>query len=340
MKIRFALLTTPTQQYNERHTKNQKPKTRTMATPATPNNNSTSLTDMDAYVATASNDQFILLMFIATVLGLGKGGVPGFATIATAATVATAPPGGLGFAVALQVPILAMIDVYAAWLHADQLDWPTIRLLLPLSFVGMAVGQQLDQHMTDGAARVLVGVILLAILVLRVHKPVVAAVCPPKQKKKMASRVDDDVEQGERKAAATTTGNTIKSASSNSSVGWACVVGLVGGMATMLTNSMGPILNVYLLSVQGLSPAAYIGTRAMFFCFLNLGKLPMRFVSGTLGWPMMPLATVLGLVSVVGVYCAKPIMLSMNETTFVKLELSVVALAGVRLLWMGLHSTN
>lgn len=50
---------------------------------------------------------------------------------------------------------------------------------------------------------------------------------------------------------------------------------------------------------------------------------------------MLPLAAVLGLVSVVGVFCAKPIMLSMKEETFVKLELAVVAFAGARLCWMG-----
>ena len=101
----------------------------------------------------------------------------------------------------------------------------------------------------------------------------------------------------------------------------------------MLTNSMGPILNVYLLSVRKLSPESYIGTRAMFFCFLNMGKLPMRFAAGTLGWPMIPLATVLGTVAVIGVYFAKPIMLSMSEGTFVKLELWTVAMAGLKLLF-------
>jgi uncharacterized membrane protein YfcA len=108
-------------------------------------------------------------------------------------------------------------------------------------------------------------------------------------------------------------------------------------MATMLTNSMGPILNVYLLSVAELSPQAYVGTRAMFFCFLNLGKLPIRIVGGTLGLPMLPLAVGLGIVSAVGVFLAKPIMLSINERLFVKLELSVVLFAGLRLMFMGIR---
>jgi hypothetical protein len=46
---------------------------------------------------------------------------------------------------------------------------------------------------------------------------------------------------------------------------------------------------------------------------------------------------VLGGVSIVGVYFAKPIMLRMDKTLFVRLELLVVAFAGVRLLWMGLR---
>jgi hypothetical protein len=124
--------------------------------------------------------------------------------------------------------------------------------------------------------------------------------------------------------------------SKSSQLIWAITVGLIGGCATMLTNAMGPILNVYLLSVAELSPQSYVGTRAMFFCFLNMGKIPMRIVGGTLGMSMVPLILGLGIVSVVGVFMAKPIMLKMNENTFVKLELAVVLFAGVRLCYLGI----
>ena len=50
----------------------------------------------------------------------------------------------------------------------------------------------------------------------------------------------------------------------------------------------------------------------------------------------IPLPCGLGLVSVLGVLCAKPIMLSMRKETFVKLELLVVVFAGLRLMWLGL----
>lgn len=286
---------------------------------------------MQAYIDQASdiNGQLILLIVISIILGLGKGGVPGFATVATALTVATAPlkvKGGLGYAVSLQVPILAMIDISAAYLHSTSIDWQTTWLLLPLSFIGMGIGQILDKFMTDALARILVGFILLAILVLKVWKDVanfMFSESPPPLDKSDYDIVDNS--DGDHEYALTNRKKYI----------WACIVGFFGGAATMLTNSMGPILNVYLLSVRKQSPTEYVGTRAMFFCFLNVGKLPMRFMSGALGWSMIPLAFGLGLISVLGVFCAKPIMLSMKEETFVKLELIVVAFAGLRLMWLG-----
>jgi len=79
---------------------------------------------MEDYVKVATSlpptGQLPTLIGISLILGLGKGGVPGLATVATATTVLTAPsdvPGGLGYAVALMVPILTIIDVYAAYLH-------------------------------------------------------------------------------------------------------------------------------------------------------------------------------------------------------------------------------
>ncbi|CAB9501582.1 Sulfite exporter TauE/SafE [Seminavis robusta] len=351
---------------------------------------------MAAYVSQAWSleGQLPLLIAIAALLGLGKGGVPGFATVATAATVATSPtsiPGGLGLAVALQVPILTMIDVSASWLHYKDLDFDTIKLLLPMSFVGMGLGVWLDKQLTDANARLLVGLLLLMILAVQMGKDTIMGLFdddkdqgkqqqPKHAKEDSSERIQDDNEQDMIETGKASLSQ--KSLSDNKSplrrrphshdshdvpsVGlhsttsdhhkkptavpthtvvvdpttkliWACVVGIVGGAATMLTNAMGPILNVYLLSVVRLPPTAYIGTRAMFFCFLNCGKLPMRFLSGTLGWSMMPLAGFLGVISVLGVMGAKPIMLSMSETNFVRLELAVVAFSGVRLCWMGLY---
>ncbi|KAL3918540.1 MAG: hypothetical protein SGILL_004186, partial [Bacillariaceae sp.] len=243
--------------------------------------------------------QLPLLIFIAALLGLGKGGVPGFATVATAATVATSPnniPGGLGLAVALQVPILTMIDISAAWLHAKDLDFDTIKLLLPLSFVGMFLGQWLDKHLTDSNARMLVGVFLLLILTVQLGKDAMmnflatettssaripssspsngsddeelnkliqaeSGVVPSQKEGTILRRRSHSDENDKALVTPPTAVHRIPSPSKpgsgarkpalsrNTQLFWACIVGIVGGAATMLTNAMGPILNVYLLSV-------------------------------------------------------------------------------------------
>lgn len=325
---------------------------------------------MDEYLVQAwsIDGQLPLLIGIAAILGLGKGGVPGLATVATALTVLTAPstvPSGLAYAVALQVPVLTMIDVAAAWIHKDALDWTTVKILLPFSYAGMAVGQVLDQILSEGASRFLVGSLLLFVLMMRIYVDHFMPETKILRKQSDAEEEEcrrfvtatDDNKDEEQDAAIILVQQSTTSSSSSSSASlskyadnqqlsvfslsptfiWGAAVGIIGGASTILTNSMGPILNVYLLAVKKLSPMAYIGTRAVFFCFVNLGKLPMRiWVSHTLGWPMIPLATVLGCVSVLGVFCAKPIMLSMSEQTFVRLELAVVAFAGIRLCWVGL----
>jgi uncharacterized membrane protein YfcA len=242
-----------------------------------------------------------------------------------------------------------MIDISAAWLHWKDLDLESIKILLPFSFVGLALGQWLDGQLSDNQSRLLVGILLLIILGVQLGKDyIMKLVNSASSEDASIDPKDSDEDEALVKAEGGSSGLSRRRGASSkvhatktvvlsprTKLYWAAVVGIVGGAATMLTNAMGPILNVYLLSVIGLSPTAYIGTRAYFFCFLNCGKLPLRFYYGTLGWSMMPLAGLLGLVSVVGVVGAKPIMLSMSEANFVKLELAVVAFSGLRLIWMG-----
>ena len=266
--------------------------------------------NMDAYVnqACSTDGQLILLVAISSILGLGKDGVPGLATVATALTVATAPlniESVLGYAVSLQVPILAMIDISAAYIHWNAIDWRTTRSLLPVSFLGMGIGQVLDHYMTDAHARIIVGSILLAMLIVKIWdgdfatlkwgcRRVLRPSVEHDTEKQTQTNKHEESQISNTNDIRETEGNDCTFASKSKTSGWMYFVGIFGGAAIMLTNSMGPILNVYLLSIKKLSPEEFIGTRAMIFCVLNVGKVPIRFVSGDLGWKMIPLAFGLG----------------------------------------------
>jgi hypothetical protein len=194
---------------------------------------------MIEFVAQASDvqGQLLLLVSISVIMGLGNGGVPGFDTIATALVVATAPEtvsGGLGYSVSLMVPMLTMINIYAAWLHRKRLDWTDICQILPLSFVGMFIGQRLDHYMTDRSVRVLVGSILLSILVLRIKSNIFDALhcllskVSASQMKKGTETSTTSLPPTSSSSATSTTNKANKS----SRVLWACAVGLFGGAAS------------------------------------------------------------------------------------------------------------
>ena len=113
------------------------------------------------------------------------------------------------------------------------------------------------------------------------------------------------------------------------------LVGLLGGFATVLTNSMGPVLNVFLLT-QGLTPAAFVGTRSCFFTIINICKIGLRLASGSLSYEMALLGTKLAVVSVLGVWVSKAVVRRLSKTLFMQLEYALMTFASVKLLASGL----
>merc|ERR1740130_1172524 len=85
---------------------------------------------------------------------------------------------------------------------------------------------------------------------------------------------------------------------------FAWIIGIAGGFATILTNSMGPLLNVFLLS-QKMSNQQFVGTRATFFSCANTIKLLLRIYEGSLSLEMLKLGFSLSLISVLGVFVSE-----------------------------------
>ncbi len=62
--------------------------------------------------------------------------------------------------------------------------------------------------------------------------------------------------------------------------------GMMGGFSTMIGNAAGPIMSVYLLSMN-LQKKEFIGTAAWFFFIVNVFKLPLQIW----GWHNITLKT-------------------------------------------------
>lgn len=111
----------------------------------------------------------------------------------------------------------------------------------------------------------------------------------------------------------------------------------MGGFATILTNSMGPLLNVFLLTLK-LNKAQFVGTRATFFVSANTLKIILRFMNGSLPLSMIWLGLKFSLAAIVGVYASKPLLRNMSQGWFTTLEYSLMTYASLKLLDAGFET--
>lgn len=238
-----------------------------------------------------------LLLLLALMMGLGKGGLPGVSTTSVAFNALYAPDGCLDLATSMQVPVTTLADIAVIFNFIQDARWDVIRRLMPSTVVGVAIGAQLVGSLSAKEAKLLVGSILCIILALGIYQELF----PAKKSK-------DDKDKDAKKPAAWA-----------DSIWFAFIVGLVGGFATILTNSMGPMLNVYFLTLK-LEPKAFVGTRATFFSVVNFFKVGQRLYSGTLSPAMLWIGCQSGLLSVVGVFAAKVVITRISGPLFTKLQ--------------------
>jgi uncharacterized membrane protein YfcA len=117
--------------------------------------------------------------------------------------------------------------------------------MIPAAVVGVIAGWLLLDRVDNGTARVVIGVLILALLAFNV-------VLHHRREQLLALTRHRTFTWG---------------------MGW------IAGVSTMLANAAGPVMTVYLLA-QRLEKKEHLGVFCRFFLFINLFKLPF---SGSLG---------------------------------------------------------
>jgi len=186
---------------------------------------------------------------------------------------------------------------------------------MPGTGLGVALGSQLVGALSPRQAKLLVGGILSIILAIGIWQEL-----PERSKETDGKRRED---------------SKSKTPAWAESAWFAGVVGIVGGFATILTNSMGPMLNVFLLT-QKLEPTSFVGTRATFFSTVNLLKVGQRVYAGTLTWSMMVIGVKMGVLGVIGVLLAKMMLKRMSKSLFTMLQYIALTYSSFKLLYSAL----
>eukprot|EP00397_Hematodinium_sp_SG-2012_P007496 GEMP01007542.1.p1 GENE.GEMP01007542.1~~GEMP01007542.1.p1 ORF type:complete len:699 (+),score=154.69 GEMP01007542.1:56-2152(+) len=219
------------------------------------------------------------MVFCALAMGVGKGGVPGASTLASAFFALMAPAGRVNLMMAIVVPITMLCDCAVGLTYMHDALWKVAMKMVVWTGFGILAGMQINQFMSDDLTRRFIGVLFLGVVASMIYDRVV--VSDKQSKKELAAKKDFLF-----------------------SVKVLAPCGLIGGIASYITNNMGPMLNVYLLALD-LDKYALVGTRSAIFISVNSVKLVMRVYNGDLPYEMMPAAFALGGVGVIGVILAK-----------------------------------
>lgn len=181
---------------------------------------------------------YALALLAALCIGLSKSGFSGISLISV---VILADIYGPKASVGLALPLLIAADLLAYPAFRNHGSWAPVWKLLVPALVGMMLGWWLLAKIDDSMARKLIGACVLSMVLLQVFR---------RLRPKLFERVSE-------------------------SRGFGAGAGVVGGVATMLANAAGPVIQLYLLG-RRIPKMELIGIGARFFLLINILKVPLN----------------------------------------------------------------
>lgn len=254
---------------------------------------------------TLTLEQWMLGILAALMVGITKTGIPGIG-ILVVPLMAIVFGGRLS--VGATLPLLIFGDIFAVLWYRQHARWDNLRSLFPWVITGIVIGLGLLWYTGINSSRVdwlnvIIGVIVLGMMSLS-----------------LARRY-----WGDRLVP-------------SSSVGLVST-GVLAGFATMVSNSAGPIMSIYLSGMMRLSKNEFMGTSAWYFFIFNLTKLPL-YAFLTLILPSQPMVNGATLlfdllmlpVILIGAFVGKWLLPRISESLFDNVVLILAGAAALKLI--------
>jgi len=238
----------------------------------------------------------LLLIFIGFLIGLSKTSIGGIGMI-NAALLATILPAKESTGVLLVLLITG--DLFAIGVYKKHVEWRMLQKLIGPVIVGVLAGVYFLSHSTDQSLKKTIGWIVLILVVLY----------PISQR--LQSR-DFDISLKYPKPLR-------------------IILGSAAGFMSMVANSGGPPMSIYLL-IRRNSVMNFLGNTAWFFFAVNIFKLPFTLGLGILDFqsfqyifPALPAVPV-------GAIVGRKIVSKIDLELFQKITLVTAALVGINLI--------
>lgn len=250
-------------------------------------------------------EQWLIGILAALMVGITKTGVPGIG-ILIVPLMAFVFGGRLS--VGATLPLLIFGDVFAVLWYRQHARWDNLRSLFPWMTGGILIGVGLLWYTGVYGSRVdwlnvIIGVIVLGMMLVSVARRVWGDRLVPSSRVGLVS------------------------------------TGVLAGFATMVSNSAGPIMSIYLSGMMRLSKNEFMGTSAWYFFIFNLSKLPLyAFLTWIL--PSQPMVNETTLlfdlwmlpVILIGAFAGKWLLPRISESLFDNAVLILAGAAALKLI--------
>jgi uncharacterized membrane protein YfcA len=197
------------------------------------------------------------------------------------------------------LPLLLCGDVFGVMYFRKHASWPHLWRLFPWVIAGVVAGYFALGRVNNAQVQRMIGVILLAMLALhwwRGH-----------QQGDLAARLPH-------------------------SFGFAALMGILAGFASMVANAAGPVMVLYLLAIN-LPKLVFLGTSAWFFMLVNAFKVPFSVKLDLITQDSLLMDAILVLPLIPGALLGPRLVRHINQRAF-EMMVMILTLAGVvRLLW-------
>ncbi|MFC5050380.1 sulfite exporter TauE/SafE family protein [Rubritalea spongiae] len=241
-----------------------------------------------------TSEQIIVLCISAFCIGVAKAGFSGTSLIGVFLMTETF---GAKEQIGIALPMLIMADMIVYPAFRKYGSWKPVWLLLWPALVGIGLALWVLNTVSNESMRSAIGWIILSMVGMQLVR---------KWKPELTSKLAH-------------------------SKGFGVAAGVTGGVATMLANAAGPIMQLYLLS-RNMSKMDLIGVGARFFLLVNLIKLPLSAGLSLTTWDTLKWNFAVLPVIVIAVWIGKKLLVKLPQAVFEAMIIVTATVAGVRLL--------
>lgn len=233
----------------------------------------------------------------AFMVGVSKAGITGLSILSIALFnhIFTSSKQASG----LVLPLLIFGDCVAVFSYRKHTQWHYLWRLFPWTAAGVVLGYFTLGRISDHAARILVGWIIVWLAALSFWRRYAAG--PAEE----------------------------KAVSFHWSVGAA--IGMTAGFITLVANAAGPLMAIYLIAMR-LPKMQYVGTAAVFFMLLNLFKVPFMVDLGLITTQSFSFNLMLAPAVLLGALAGRWLLQHVDQNLFEQLVLLLSAIGGILLI--------